>query len=348
MRASRLHKLFNIKRLNKLKKDFSTPFKAFLASSGVFSSKIELRDIENNTMIVDRSDLTVWSEYFLETNSHVKITNGLFHIIPFNKQHNDYYIQGCTGGVTYLPTRRHQGNTPSLIEELQSAEKSYYSQHGEDGIIENLLKIIGVKHRYIVEFGAHDGINMSNSRYLITEKDWDALLIEADPSYFKKLDDLYKDSKNVIRLNCFVTKENINDLFHSANVPQDFDILSVDVDGPDYYLWEALTDFTPKIVIIEYNSAKPPDIEYIIPEDKIQELSATKDEGASILAFYNLGLRKGYQAIYSELYGANLFFIHQDEISKFNIDGITPLTLHQPPQFGEIAGTSALSGRGYK
>ncbi len=348
MRINRLITLLSFKRLVRLKKDFSTPFKALLAASGVFAKQAELLALDNSKLIVDRSDLPVWSEYFAEKNCTINIEKGLFHIQPHDDQYPDYYIKGCTGGMTYQPARWAGEKTPKLIQELEQQEWSRFSQHGEDGVVEKLLETIGVKHKFIVEFGAHDGFNMSNSRYLITEKKWRALLIEADPTFYRQLESLYNNDSNVVLKNCFVTKENINSLFKDAGVPEDFEVLSIDVDGPDYYLWEALTEFNPKIVIVEYNSSKLPTDDYVVPEDKIFELGATKDEGASLLAFYNLGKAKGYQAIYTELYGSNLFFLHNSVIDKFNITGIDPATLYQPPQFGELAGTSAPSGRGYK
>ncbi len=348
MRLNRLSKLFNLKRLVRLQNDFSTPFKALIASSGVISKKIELLIRDNTKMSVDRSDLPVWSEYFSEKNCKVKIENGLFRIIPLDKNYPEYFIKGCSGAMTYHPERWAQDNTPPLVRELQKAEWGRFSQHGEDGVVEYLLDKVGINHKFIVEFGAHDGLNMSNSRYLIVEKGWQAFLIEADPTFYRQLNELYKNDNNVILRNCFVTKDNINQLFRDAGTPQDFDVLSIDVDGPDYYLWEALTEFTPKIVIVEYNSSKSPTDDYVVAEDKIFELGATKDEGASLLAFYNLGKKKGYQAVYTELYGSNLFFVHDSVIDNFNIEGINPTTLYQPPQFGELSGTAAPSGRGYK
>jgi len=347
MRVGKLLDLFRLSRLDRLKKDFSNPLKALVAVSGVFSSKFELRAGEYN-FVTDRSDALIWAEYFSQKQCHVKIERGLFHIIPFDTQCPDYFIKGCTGRVTYQPERCNYQTAPGLIKELQESEWSRYSQHGEDGIIEKLLGVIGAKHDYIVEFGAHDGISMSNSRYFIAEKKWRAFLIEAKSIFFSQLKKLYQDNNKVVIKHSFITKQNINGLFKDAGVPYDFDVLSIDVDGPDYYLWEALTDFAPRIVIVEYNSSKLPTDDYVVAEDKVFEYGATKDEGASLLAFYKLGTEKGYQAIYTELYGSNLFFIHQSLSDKFNIEGIDPVSLYQPPQFGELAGTPTLSGRGYK
>ncbi|MCK4951730.1 MAG: hypothetical protein KAS48_07915, partial [Gammaproteobacteria bacterium] len=224
---------------------------------------------------------------------------------------------------------------------------SVYSQHGEDGVIEALLGKISSVGNYIVEFGAYDGICMSNSRYWIKEKGWSALLIEADPRFYSKLHDLYKDNRKVETIKSFVTTENINDLFRNAGVPQDLDILSIDIDSIDYYVWEALTEFCPKIVVIEYNSTMLPDQKYIVEKDKAVEYSGTSREGASILSLYELGKSKGYQLVYAELSGGNLFFVHEQYMQYFDVDEVLPEDVYQPSQFGVLCGGVAPNGRGY-
>ena len=233
------------------------------------------------------------------------------------------------------------------MHELEQAEHSVYSQHGEDGVIQALLKHIPVKHRFVVEFGAYDGEYMSNSRHLIKDHGWRALLIEADPRFYKQLSRRYRNNPNVSLMNEFIYKENINELFKHGGVPRDFEVLSIDVDGPDYYLWQALTEYQPKIVIIESNPSFPAGEHYVVPEDQIRQLGGTSREGASLQSFYELGRQKGYHLVYIELSGANLFFIHDSCLEYFDIEGIEPALLYQPPQFGVLAGGSAPNGRGY-
>lgn len=151
-------------------------------------------------------------------------------------------------------------------------------------------------------------------------------------------------------LQSFVTPENINQLFTDAGVPVDFDVLSIDIDSIDYFVWEGLTEYTPRIVIVEYNSAIPATEEYIAPRDEAIKLSGTSDEGASLLAYERLAKRKRYQLVYTELSGSNAFFIHESckqyfpdtDWSQFTVEN-----LYQPPQFGVLAGGKAINGRGY-
>lgn len=346
MRLSRLRGL-SPGRYRKLKRDFSNPLQALLASSGLSGKTFTLHTLDGHDMQVNRADLPAWQEYFAPSVCHVEINNGLFHIQPMNTSHPAYNIKGASTGFTYQPERWQSALHLPLIQELENAEKSIYSQHGEDGVIQALLKHIPVKHRFVVEFGAYDGEYMSNSRHLIKDHDWNALLIEPDPRFFKRLHRLYQDNPRVTLLNEFIYKENINTLFQQGGVPRDFEVLSIDVDGPDYYLWQALTEFEPKIVLLESNPSIPADEHYVVAESDAFQLSGTSREGASLKAFCELGKQKGYHLVYIELSGANLFFVHHSCIEYFDIEGIEPDILYQPPQFGVLAGGRAANGRGY-
>ncbi len=347
MRPGRLKAIFSFQKFSQLRQDFKTPFKALLASSGISGKKIILQTQNDEEIAVDRSDLPIWHAYFGSPHCEVKIEQGMFHVLPNNPAHPDYFIKGANGGFTWQPNRWRDGQAP-LLQELEAAEKCICSQHGEDGVIQALLKKIPPRHRFIVEFGAYDGECMSNSRHLIRDHDWGALLIEPDPRFFKRLQTLYKDNDHTRTVKAFITPQNINQLFADAGIPKDFDVLSIDVDGPDYYLWQALTDYQPSIVLVECNASIPPDKEYVVPLDQAWNLSGTAREGASLLALYRLGEEKGYRLIYNELSGANLFFVRESLAGNLDLSGLTPETLYQAPQFGELAGGVAPNGRGYK
>ncbi len=166
MRFSRLKGLLSLSKYKKLQTDFCTSFTALLASTGVSGRTYQLITRTGETMQVDRSDMPVWLEYFSPTVCEVSIEDGLFHVKPKNPAHPDYYIEGASGGFTYNPIRWQRADHIPLIHELEQAEWRVYSQHGEDGVIQALLKHIPVKHQYVVEFGAYDGECMSNSRHL--------------------------------------------------------------------------------------------------------------------------------------------------------------------------------------
>lgn len=348
MRLSKLKNIFSISKFQKLNKDFYSPWKALLASSGMLKKDWKLKTKDGYIFNVNRGDVPIWNEYFSSDACEVVINKELFHIIPNNPEIKDYFIPGLNDTITTQKTHWfNSSKTSALVIELEKAEKSYFSQHGEDGVLDYLFKRIPIKHSFIVEFGAYDGLCMSNSRFWIKEKNWSAYLIEADNRFYKGLSGLYKGHSHVKYQKAMVDEENINILFKNAGVPEDFEILSIDIDSIDYYVWEALTEFSPKVVMIEYNSTILPDIEYVVPRDKVFEYAGTEKEGASILSFYNLGKSKGYHLVYGELSGANLIFVHESCMKYLDYPDISPEEVYQPPQFGVIAGGIAPNGRGY-
>ncbi len=348
MRPQHLRQLFSWQRLRKLRTDFLTPWRALAAASGVFRQPFDLLTRTGKTLTVDRGDLPVWDAYFNPQTCHVELHDNLFRIIPHDSHYPAYDITGAHHLMTAQPQRWNNAAYRSpLVKQLEQAESRVFSQHGEDGILESLLQAIPTPHKFVVEFGAYDGEQMSNSRNLILHHHWSAFLIEASSKQYQRLQQRYCDNPRVKTLQSFITADNINQLFTTAGVPLDFEVLSIDVDSIDYYLWEALTQFEPKIVIIEYNSSITPDIHYVVPQTDAFRLSGTSDEGASMRALYELGKRKGYTLIYSELYGANLFFLHNSCLRYVECSELSPTELYQPPQFGMLTGGRAPNGRGY-
>lgn len=194
-------------------------------------------------------------------------------------------------------------NFPDDID-LSYYEKSVYSQQGEDGIIEKIFDLIGVSSKYYVEFGAKDGHHLSNTKLLREKHGWKGLLL--DDKYIDKKINLYKE---------FITAENINELFRKYNVPEDFDLLSIDIDYNDFHIWNAIDPrYRPRVVIIEYNATHLPNEDKVVKYEPYGFWDRSNYYGASILALYRLGRKKGYSLVYAEKNGINLFFIREDRV----------------------------------
>ena len=156
-----------------------------------------------------------------------------------------------------------------------SEKKKYYSQYGEDQIIEGYFNQLGLSKGIFFEMGAGDGIEYSNTK-LLTDKGWSGLLIEADTNIFKKLKKNYLNNKNITISNERCSKENsLNEIFNKNDI-KELDLLSLDIDGIDLTVIKLLNfnKYRPKIIIIEYNIFIPIDISYEDENDTGNQSSA--------------------------------------------------------------------------
>ncbi|MDQ3773045.1 MAG: hypothetical protein M3461_00945, partial [Pseudomonadota bacterium] len=139
----------------------------------------------------------------------------------------------------------------------------------------------------------------------------DGVFIEADVDDYARLEAKYKSVPRIRTLQSFVTPQNVLDLFRSADVPKDLELLAIDIDGGDYWVWRALTDYVPRIVVIEYNPELPADERLVVPSD-YSGWDGSDYFGASIGALAALGDSKGYRLVHTDLTGANAFFVRRD------------------------------------
>ena len=143
---------------------------------------------------------------------------------------------------------------------LLDYKENVFSQAGEDGVISRVLSLIPDKNNWCVEFGAWDGKYLSNTCNLIVNHGFSAVLIEADKKKFQKLQENFKGQVKVYAVNRYVgfgEKDNLDEILSDKPCPQDFDFLSIDIDGNDYYAWQAVSRYQPKVVIIEFNPTIP-------------------------------------------------------------------------------------------
>ena len=193
-------------------------------------------------------------------------------------------------------------------ETLNRFSNKIYSQFGEDGIISEILKRLDKSNhdKWCVEFGARDGISDSNTLNLIKNYNYKAVLIEGDKKYYKKLCQNFPQNE-IIKINKFVDfsgEENLDNLLRVTKIPKNFDFLSIDIDGCDYYIFESLVEYRPKIVCIEFNHLIPNSVEFV------QKKSFKIKQGSSAKSLINLAQRKNYKLVASSL--TNLFFVDEN------------------------------------
>ncbi len=226
-------------------------------------------------------------------------------------------LLGLAVGVSWLfPSIRFRLLPPEEVR-FEQHERSVFSEYGEDGVIEKIFEIIEPTTRFAVEFGAADGVWLSNTLNLIKNHGWSALLIEGQPEYAELLRQNYKTPR-VKTLEAFVYPGNVEILFEENGVPEDFDFLVIDIDSNDYYVWKVMENFRPKVVQIEINPYFPPPQLMVIDFHPLNFWDETDYFGASMESMIRLGKKKGYEPIYNTG-GFNLFFVDREYYPRFGI-----------------------------
>jgi len=200
--------------------------------------------------------------------------------------------------------------------DLSASELKVFSQNGEDGVLAEIFSRIGTTNRFFVEFGVGDGVEC-NTRMLMEVLGWSGVYFEPVASEFDRLSTRLAARDDVRTIRAFLTPTNIADSFGKVDIPLEPDLLSIDIDGQDYWLWRALDHYRPRVVIIEYNSSLPPAARLVEREGTVHEEDQSSYFGASLGALRALGERKGYKLVHAELAGVNLFFVRDDLAGRF-------------------------------
>lgn len=187
------------------------------------------------------------------------------------------------------------------------------SQFDEDGILQEILRRIGEKHRTFVEFGVGDGFE-NNTLYLL-HQGWRGLWMEFKDEFACQIRDVFSsaiDDGTLTFRQDFLTTDNINAVIGSAGFQGEIDVLSIDVDGNDYHLWKAVDVINPRVVVIEYNVKFRPPVKWIMKYNQDHRFDKTDYCGASLQSLEILGRSKGYSLVGCGLTGANAFFVRDD------------------------------------
>lgn len=234
----------------------------------------------------------------------------------------------------------------SAQADLSKYEKKVFSQHGEDGVIQRLFEVIEPTTQFAVEFGAADGIKNSNVRNLVVNRGWSSFQIEGNPKLVKSLAANYAEHPNTRTRAAWVYPGNVEILFEEAGVPRDLDLLVIDIDSNDYYVWRAIHDFRPKVVLIEVNPHFPPPQKMVIDFHPMNYWDRRDYYGASLQSLYLLGKKKGYELVHHTTSSANAFFVDAKYFDRFGIEDNSPAALFQPPQGAVGLFSTAPQGRG--
>jgi hypothetical protein len=210
-----------------------------------------------------------------------------------------------------------------------------FSQFEEDGKLLYILAIIGMKTKRFIEIGSDDGLN-SNCANLYFHFGYHGLYVDGNRSSIRRGERFYAKYPNrwyykPSFLCAEVTRENINELISQAGFSGEVDLLSIDIDGNDYWIWDALSVSSPRVVMIEThvefglrNILVPYDPGYFFPGKH------PVYHGASAIAMARLGKKKGYRLVGANLYGSNFIFV-KEELCGTLLPEVSPESLLNHP-----------------
>jgi hypothetical protein len=216
-------------------------------------------------------------------------------------------------------------------------EFQVFSQWGEDGILSYLLSQIAVPNEVFVEFGV-EAYQECNTRFLLMSRYWRGLVMDGDEQNIRRIreSELYWRYRLEAR-HAFVTRENIDSLLKEAGISGDIGLLSIDIDGNDYWVWEGITSIQPRVVVVEYNSLFGDRRAVTIPYDpafvRLKGHHSGLYFGASVPAFAKLGAARGYSLVAGNQAGNNLFFVRNDVLGE--LTPITPQAAYRRASFRE-------------
>jgi hypothetical protein len=206
-----------------------------------------------------------------------------------------------------------QNNKKKVEDNISSYEFSIFSQWGDDGIIDYLINNLDIKNKSFIEFGVQD-YTECNTKFLLMNKNWKGLIIDEAENLINKIknSDIYWRF-DLTAIKSFITKNNINNIFKENNFVGQVGLLSIDIDGNDYWIWDSINCVDPEIVIIEYNSRLGFEKAITIPyREDFERKKAHYSNiyyGASLKALINLGKKKNYIFIGCNSAGNNAYFI---------------------------------------
>ncbi len=214
---------------------------------------------------------------------------------------------------------------------FRDVEFRCFSQNGEDGILLYLFSLLGTTNRRVVEICAGDGLEC-NSANLVINHGWQGLMMDGDADNIARGRSFYATCRTTwvsppTMVQAWITAENINELIRGNGFSGPVDLLSLDIDGNDYWVWKAIDVIEPRAVVLEFNPGLGPERRTSIAYDPDFRLDLTQQPsrcGASLAAFEALGRSKGYRLVGAQSFGFNAFFV-RDGLGETPLPGITPL-----------------------
>jgi hypothetical protein len=202
--------------------------------------------------------------------------------------------------------------------QLSNWEFRVYSQWGEDGIIQGLIDSVTIARPIFVEFGVED-YHESNTRFLLVNNNWSGLILDSNIDNIQNICDSELYWRYDLKAkHAFITRDNINSLLRESGITGEIGLLSIDIDGNDYWVWQRLNEVSPDIVVVEYNHRFGPTASVSVPYRPDFERAKAHFSmiyfGASLAALCKLGESKGYAFVGCNSAGNDAFFVKRDKL----------------------------------
>lgn len=209
------------------------------------------------------------------------------------------------------------------IKDISEVEWRVFSQWGDDGIIDWLVSRIENVPQTFVEFGV-ENYRESNTRFLLQHRNWRGFIIDGSKEHIADIEQQDISWRHWLKAKCaFITAENINSLLKDAGFGEKVGLLSIDIDGNDYWIWEKIDHIDPIIVVVEYNAVfgdvHPISVPYDPQFVRSKAHYSYNFYGASLPAFKHLAEKKGYTFIGTNSHGVNAYFVknsHANDLTK--------------------------------
>lgn len=221
-----------------------------------------------------------------------------------------------------------------IIPKLSEVGFRCHSQFEEDGILLFIFALIGTTNKTVVEICAGDGLQCMSTNLIINHGWWGYLFdgnernVEIGQAFFHKAQDTFLYPPRFTH--AWITAENVNHLITQSGITGDIDLLSLDIDGMDYWVWQAIECIRPRVVVCETHNVIGPDDAFTIPYHPDFVITTPDYHSASLAAMTKLAEEKGYRLVGTHRYGFNAFFI-LNEIAPDILPGVTPAQCLQDP-----------------
>lgn len=246
-------------------------------------------------------------------------------------------LQGQRKKLLMVIERRRRQSSP---RELGNFASTTYSQNGEDGILAEIFRRIDTTNRRFVEFGVQNGEQCCSR--LLLEQGWQGVWLEGSQEWATSARNRFGHLGVDVR-NAFLTRENIVDWFRKCDVPEVPDLVSIDIDGCDWWMWEAIGQhYRPRVVVVEYNASAGPNLDWTMPYVPDHKFDETVYFGASLKAFVRLGLLFGYELVGCDPQGINAFFVRRELVDDQFEQPADPLQHYIAPHYGVAYGYPVL------